>query len=139
MVTAKWLIPTVIYVLTLGGLGITSKFALRHLRWQDLILWSGIGYVLLVIGMLIIGQTQVEFVDGSAWAALGAAAVITALFAFFVALSSGEAGKVVPVSAGYPAVTLIMAAIFLSEGITVAKGAGVLLVVGGVVVLTTAE
>ncbi|QEC48495.1 EamA family transporter [Baekduia soli] len=137
--TAKWLIPTVIYILALAGLGITSKYALRELKWHHLIFWSGVGYVVLVIGLLIFGQTSVQWTAGSGWAALGAAAVITALFMFFVALSTGEASKVVPISAGYPAVTVILAALFLSEGITVAKALGVVLVVGGVVVLTTAE
>ncbi|WP_187368992.1 EamA family transporter [Baekduia soli] len=137
--TAKWLIPTVIYIFANGGLGITSKYALRDLKWQHLIFWSGLGYVMLVIVMLIIGKTSVQWTDGSGWAALGAAAVIIALFMFFVALSTGEAGKVVPISAAYPAVTLFLAAIFLSEAVTVAKLLGVALVVGGVAVLTTAE
>ena len=88
---------------------------------------------------MIVGQTSVEFVAGSAWAALGTVAVITALYMFFVALSTGEVSKIVPISATYPVVTLIMAAIFLSEGVTVAKAVGVVVVVGGVVVLTTAE
>ena len=45
----------------------------------------------------------------------------------------------VSITAAYPVVTLILAAIFLSEAITVAKAVGVLVVVGGVVVLTTAD
>jgi bacterial/archaeal transporter family protein len=138
-VTAKWLIPTVIYVFAGGGLGIMSKVCMRQLRWQDLVLWTGIGYVILGIGFLIAGQTKLEFVAGSSWAALGTVAVIAALYMFFVALSTGEVSKIVPISATYPVVTLILAAIFLSEGVTVAKAAGVLVVVGGVVVLTTAE
>jgi uncharacterized membrane protein len=137
-VTAKWLVPTVIYVFAIGGLGVASKLALRHLRWQDLILWAGIGYAAVAFVLLIIGQTEVQFGAGVGWAALGAAAAIIALFALYVALSSGEAGKVVPISASYPVVTLVLAALFLSEGITIAKAAGVLLVVGGVVVVTSA-
>ncbi len=65
--------------------------------------------------------------------------IITSLFMFFVALSTGEVGKVVPITAAYPVVTLILAALFLSEALTVAKAVGVLVVVGGVVVLTTAD
>jgi bacterial/archaeal transporter family protein len=138
-VTAKWLIPTVIYIFAGGGLGILSKFAMRQMRWQDLVLWTGLVYVVLAIGFLIAGQTSVQFVAGSAWAALGTVAVIAALYMFFVALSTGEVSKIVPISATYPVVTLILAAMFLSEGVTVAKAAGVAVVVGGVVVLTTAD
>ncbi len=44
-----------------------------------------------------------------------------------------------PVTAAYPAVTLILAAAFLGESITPAKACGVGLVVGGVVLLTVAD
>jgi bacterial/archaeal transporter family protein len=138
-VTAEWLIPTVVYIFAAGGLGVLSKVALRHIRWPELVMWSGIGYVILGLFLLGIGQTQVEFVTGSVWAGVGTVVIITSLFMFFVALSSGEVGKVVPITAAYPVVTLILAAIFLSEGITVAKAVGVCIVVGGVVVLTTAD
>lgn len=137
--SAKWIIPTLIYIVAMGGLGITSKFALGNLRWQDLIMWSGIGYVLVVIVMLIIGKVQVEFVTGSGWAVLSAALVITALFSFYGALSSGLPGKVVPVSAAYPAVTLVLAAIFLSGDVTVLRSVGVAVVVAGVTLVTMAR
>lgn len=136
---AKWLIPTLIYILAAGGLGVTSKLALRHLRWQDLILWSGISFVCVAVALLIVGRAHVQLVAGSGWAVLTAAAAITSLIVFYVALVNGEAAKVVPVSAAYPVVTLLLAALFLSEGVTVVRAVGVLLVVGGVVVLTGAR
>lgn len=137
--TAEWVIPTVIFVFVTGSLGITSKLALKTRRWQDLLLWSGIGYVLLVAVMVAIGQTHVQFGAGSGWAAFSAVIVITALCSIYIALSSGPAGKVVPIGAAYPVVTLILAAIFLSEHVTVLKAGGVALVVLGVIVLTKAE
>jgi transporter family protein len=138
-VTAEWIIATLVFIPVTGALGITSKYALADLRWQDLILWTGIGYVLLVIVLLLLGVTRVQFVSGSAWAVASTVAVIAALFSFYIALSSGQAGKVVPVSAAYPAVTLVLAAIFLSEHVTVARAAGMVLVVIGVMVLTAAR
>ena len=131
--------PTLVYIFAAGALGVTTKLALRDVTWQVLIMWSGIGYVVVGMFMLITGATQVEFADGTGWAALGAAVGISALFALFVALTNGEAGAVVPVSAAYPVVTLILAAIFLSESITIAKAGGAVLVIGGVVMLTMAR
>jgi uncharacterized membrane protein len=101
---AGWVVPTLIYIVTTGLLGIFTKFALRDRPWQELILWTGLGYILLVIVLLITGQTSVEFVSGSWWAILSAALVISCLIFLFGALNSGQAGKVVPVSAAYPAV-----------------------------------
>jgi transporter family protein len=139
VVTAKWLIPTVVYIFAAGALGVLSKVALRYIRWTDLVVWTGLAYVLAGLFLLAIGKTQVEFVAGSGWAAFGTVVIITSLFMFFVALSTGEVGKVVPITAAYPVVTLILAALFLSEALTVAKAVGVLVVVGGVVVLTAVD
>jgi transporter family protein len=136
---AGWVVPTLIYIVTTGLLGIFTKFALRDRPWQELILWTGLGYILLVIVLLITGQTSVEFVSGSWWAILSAALVISCLIFLFGALNSGQAGKVVPVSAAYPAVTVIAASIFLSEQLTVVRALGVVVVVAGVAVLTTAK
>jgi len=126
-------------VVAVGALGITSKLALRTLPWQDLILWSGVGYVVVAGFLLVSGQAAVRLTADGAWAAASAALAITSLVALYVALNTGKAGVVVPVTAAYPAVTLILAAAFLGESITVAKACGVLLVVSGVVLLTVAD
>jgi bacterial/archaeal transporter family protein len=133
---AAWLIPTLIYVVTLGGLGVTSKLALKHLEWQDLVLWLAIGHALSVIGLLSTGRAKVRFVPGTGWAILAAATAITGLVAFYIALSTGQASKVVPISGAYPAVTLIFSALFLRERLSVGRAIGVALVVVGVVIVT---
>lgn len=56
-------------------------------------------------------------------------------FAFYSALKSGEASLVVPVAATYPLVALIVSALFLGEAVTLQKAAGIVLVVGGVMLL----
>lgn len=136
--TAAWLVPTMVYVVTLGGLGVTSKLALKHLDWQDLILWSGIGYAIVVTVMLTRGYAKIQFVPGTAWAIVSAVAAIGGLVALYIALSTGQASKVVPISASYPAVTLVFSALFLGERLSLARAIGVALVVGGVIVVTTA-
>ena len=73
------------------------------------------------------------------WAAASAALAIGALILLYIALNTGEASKVVPISAAYPAVTLVLAAIFLSEAITFARAGGMLLVIAGVIVLTSVK
>lgn len=137
--TAAWLIPSLIYVATIGGLGVTSKLALDHLDWQDLLLWQGIGYAIIVPVMLIRRDARVQFVPGTGWTILSAVLAIGGLVSLYLALATGEASKVVPISASYPAVTLIFSAMFLKERLTPARVAGVLLVIGGVILVTTAS
>jgi drug/metabolite transporter (DMT)-like permease len=74
---------------------------------------------------------------GTGWAILSAAMAIGALIALYVALNSGEASTIIPLSAAYPAVTLVLAAVFLSEAVTAAKAGGAALVLAGVVLLTS--
>ncbi len=53
----------------------------------------------------------------------------------YTALKSGEASVVIPISATYPLVTLLIAVLFLGESITIAKLIGIVLVVVGVILL----
>jgi uncharacterized membrane protein len=134
-----WFGPTLYYVVAVGALGVTGKLALRTLVWQDLILWSGIGYVVVVCVLVIIGQAGVRAATGTWWAMLSAALAITSLVSLYYALTHGEATKVAAISAAYPAITAVLAAATLSESLSAARVAGIALVVGGVVLLTLAK
>ncbi len=54
---------------------------------------------------------------------------------FYNALKSGEASKVVPIAGIYPLISFIIGIIFLGEGITAAKTAGVIFVLMGLFLL----
>src|SRR4051812_36756567 len=118
---APWAVPTVVYLFCVGSLGVTAKLALRTLQWPDLVLWAGCGYVLVAGVLLILGRTQLRFVEGSEGACVSAVAAIGGLIALYLALGAGDASKVAPITAAYPAVTLILSAIFLSEPISLAR------------------
>jgi bacterial/archaeal transporter family protein len=115
---------------------VTGKLALRTLNWPDLILWTGAGYILVSAVLLLIGQTQVRFTAGTAWAMASGVLAIGGLIMLYVALGSGSAAKVVAISSAYPVVTLMLAAAFLSEALTVGRVAGTALIVLGVVIIT---
>jgi uncharacterized membrane protein len=134
-----WLAPTIAYVLTLSGMFITSKLALRTLAWQDLIPWAMIAYVVAVAVSVPTGQMRFTWGTGAAWAAAAGVAAVVSLMLLNTALSHGDASKVIPVSAGYPAVVVVLSAIFLAETITLARVGGMVLVVAGVVVLSVAR
>ncbi|MFC1703814.1 EamA family transporter [Candidatus Omnitrophota bacterium] len=62
------------------------------------------------------------------------ASVIGQIF-FYKALKLGDVSRVVPVAAAYPLVSFVLALIFLSEKLTMAKVSGVVLVCMGIVLL----
>jgi len=53
-----------------------------------------------------------------------------------VALSRGDASRVVPITAAYPVFTAVLASIFLSESFSVARMAGTVLIVAGAVLVS---
>jgi transporter family protein len=55
--------------------------------------------------------------------------------ALYNALKVGEASIVVPISATYPLITLIIAVLFLGESVTLTKVLGIILVISGVALL----
>lgn len=134
-----WLLPTLGYIVGVGALGVTGKLALEHLEWPDLILWTGAGYIGVASLLLALGRTELRIVDGTGWAVVSGALAIGSLILLYLALGAGKAGTVTAISAAYPAVTLVLAALFLSESLTATRVAGAALVVGGVVVLTLAD
>jgi len=56
-------------------------------------------------------------------------------FTYYYALKLGDASRVVPIVSAYSLITILAAVIFLSEKMTVYKGAGALLVIAGVFLL----
>ncbi|HYC82370.1 MAG TPA: EamA family transporter [Solirubrobacterales bacterium] len=136
---ARWLIPSLCYVVTVGALGVTSKLALRSVSWQALVTVTTGVYLLAVIVFAALGQIRFGTGIDLFWTVVSAALAVTSLIALYLALGSGEASKVVPISAAYPALTLVLAALFLAEAFTVARAGGVLMVIAGVVVLTTVK
>lgn len=134
-----WLPLTLGYVLALGIVGVTSKLALRTLSWQDLLLVTALVYAATATVLVVSGKAGLRLEPNSWWALVSAVCVVSALVFLYTALGFGEASKVVSISAAYPAVTLVLAAIVLSEEITPLKVAGLVLVVGGVIALSVGD
>jgi transporter family protein len=134
--TARWLVPTAFYVILVGAIGVTGQLALRSLRWQDLLVWTAIGYVMVAAVILIRGDAALGLTAANGWAALSAAMAIGGLIAFYVAVGHGEVSKIVPITATYPAVTLVLSALFLAESVTLLRCVGTGLVIGGVALIS---
>jgi transporter family protein len=134
-----WLLPTLGYVVVLGIWGVTGKLALRTLTWQDVLLITAVSYAVVAIALVLLGQASFHRDSNNWWALASAACVISALIFFYIALRHGDVSKVVPVSAAYPALALLLSAVFLSEDLSLGKIAGVVVVIGGVVLLSVSD
>lgn len=131
----SWLVPTFAYVITTALLGIFTKFGLKGLSWQEMILWAAATYVV-VAAILMLSGTRLVFEGATVPAIAAGACAVLGLVLLFVALKTGDVKTVVPISSAYPIVAMLLGALFLSEKLTVGSVAGTVLVVAGVVLIT---
>jgi bacterial/archaeal transporter family protein len=120
----RWFIPTLGFVALMGVLGIWSRYALKQVSLQGLIVVTALGYAVVILVMLLLRQPLGAEKPGANrtldWTitALGAAIPALALVCLYIALGRGDASKVIPVGSVYPLVTVVLAAIFLGEALT---------------------
>ena len=131
-----WVVPAVAYIFLLGATGVTTRYALRTITWEQMVLWVPVAYLPFAIVLVTTRGARFPVGIGGFWAAVTAFCAAGALVLFFYALTKGEASTVVPVTSVYPLVTLVGAAIFLGEQITTARVLGALLIVSGIIVIS---
>ncbi len=125
---ASWLTFSLTALGLWGVWGLLSKVAAQHLPSQGVYLLAITGH-LAVIAYLAV-KTGLTF----PWQPVGVAAGLAAgvamafgLLAFFQALASGTAAVVVPLTALYPVVTVVLSRVVLRESLTPHQMAGVVL------------
>ncbi|MDP2712773.1 MAG: EamA family transporter [Solirubrobacteraceae bacterium] len=135
MAVVAWLAPALGFTVVLGTLGVTAKLALAQREWQDLLLWITTAYIVAGAVLLVAG-VGLATGSGAGWAAGAGVLAPVTFVALALALSRGPASRVVPVTAAYPAITVVLAAIVLAESPTPVGVLGTALVVAGVVTLS---
>jgi transporter family protein len=132
-----WILPTLVYVVLLGGLGVTAIYALRGLGWQQLVMWTAAAYVTVSI-ILIATGARIHLPGGlPGWMTVVSAFIPpVCIVALYIALSRGPATKVIPVSSAYPFITVFLAAAVLSEALTWKVFIGTVLIVAGAVLVS---
>jgi transporter family protein len=111
-----------------GVWGVLSKAASRHLPAAAVYLLAVAGH-LAVIGYLgLTGGLTIPWQPaGLAFALAGGVCMAFGLLSFFSALAAGPASVVVPLTALYPMVTVVLSWALLKEDLTLRHLAGILL------------
>lgn len=131
---ALWLVPALAFVLIVGSLGVFSDLALEHLVWQEMVVWVAAVYaVVATVTALVIPRLQL--IPSAAFGAASGILAASAMAALFLALGAGEVSRVIPITSSYPVVTGLLAALILSERVTLGRLAGTLLVIAGVIII----
>lgn len=121
-----WLTFSLMALTFWGVWGLLTKVATLHLPPFTAYLISTMGY-LPIIGILLIGSGFRVPWHAVGWSVSLAAGVCAALglLCYYRALGGGPAAKVVPVTALYPLVTVLLSYFLLKENLTLRHLAGI--------------
>jgi transporter family protein len=112
--------------LVLFGLwGFFPKLAVAHLDSRSALVYSAIGSLLVALAVLFSLKMQPAFHPrGAFFAVLTGMAGLAGTLCFYAAASRGRISLVVSITALYPLITIVLAAIFLKEPLTLKQLAG---------------
>jgi uncharacterized membrane protein len=136
---SSWLFSSMVTWLLFGFWGFFGKLASRTVTWQNLVILSNIGWFTILPLVMVIFRQYLKFEANQInyyWAILSGIAGSAGMIFFYIALTRGEASRVVAITAAYPLVVVVLAVIFLREPVTTLKIIGVILTMVGVYFLS---
>ena len=139
MMMKVWLFYALLAAGLWGVWGFFGKMASRTLTSQGLFCVASVGCIAALLLCLAFcvrsGTVEWKSID-SFYGLLSGFVLIMGLLFFYRALATGEATRVVVITATYPLVTLLLAYFFLSETLTMQKVIGVVLAMSGIIFLS---
>ncbi|MBD2446503.1 EamA family transporter [Nostoc sp. FACHB-152] len=130
----EWLIYTLISSVLYGVWGFCSKMAANYITPKSALGYEAIGFSALAL-FVMTGEklTLNSDIRGVIYATLvGVTGAVASLF-LFIALSKGNVSIIIPITALYPIITIIMAYFILKEPITFRQSIGLMLALAAVV------
>jgi transporter family protein len=137
MVIEMWQIITILSLIMWGVWGFILKLVSKNVEWYQI---YAIGSLVTILAASIIAlvyrtQLSINHKDISIILAANVAGALGYIF-FIMALKNGEASVVVPLTALYPAITVILSYIILHENITMLRLIGIILAIAAAVLLS---
>jgi transporter family protein len=136
MRTPTWFMPAVLALILWGVWGFFQKLATNHMPPRNVYLVSALGAIAVVLVMLATSGVPLRLsAEGTLFAA--AAGICSSLggLLFLYAVSRGAVSVVVPFTALYPLVTIILAFTMFKEAVTMKQGIGIVLALFSMVLL----
>ena len=132
----NWVVLCIVTIISWGLWGLFNKFALNNLHWTEVYFASNLA--LFVASVLIWASQKPSISVGSAgfnYAIVAGVMMALGAVAFYVALQTGKAMVVVPLTSLYPVVTIMLSYLILHEQISLTKGLGIVLAVVALVLM----
>lgn len=118
-----------------GFWGFVAKIATDAAGSKFVFVFAQIPYILIAGAMLVVTGPYALKWTALRWTLLGGALGAFGVLCFFLALDRMPAGRVVPMTAAYPALTIVLSWLVLGERLTPRHIAGVLFALVGIALL----
>ena len=134
----SWFSPAVVVLLTWGLVGLLQKLSTNYLSAESALIWLVAGFFLLD-PWLYPRESILDFSARSLlWTFLSALLNALGAWALLAAMKhGGKASIVVPLTALYPIVTIVLAPLVLHESISHSQQLGVICALAAVALLST--
>ncbi len=125
-----WLLYSLLCLILWGLWGFALKIAYQNLSWTQTYFLSSLASFTFMLIVILFYRMKLPPIGAASIAAILAGLFGGAGYLFFVkALEQGKASIVIPLTALYPAITVIIALIVLREKISIYQGLGILLAI----------
>jgi transporter family protein len=136
MRTPAWFIPAVVTLLLWGVWGLFQKLATNQMPPRNVYLAAVVGMIVVALVVLATSNSPLQMnARGIFFAFLAGICSSLGGFLFLHAVSRGKASIVIPFTALYPLVTIILSFTILNETITAKQGMGIALALISMVLL----
>ncbi|MCP5109834.1 MAG: EamA family transporter [bacterium] len=133
-----WVFFSLLVVILWGVVGLFQKLSTNYVSAEAAFVWLSVGYFLLLPAMFYYAGLELPLETIPAWlgVAAGTANGLGALALFAAMRSGGKASIVVPLTALYPLVTVLLAPVLFNEALTLRGVAGAVLSVVAIILLS---
>jgi len=136
MKTTSWLLPAIFSMILWGVWGLFQKLATNHMPPRNVYFFATAGALCVVCSVLATSSFPLSVTSkGILFAVIAGACSSLGGLLFLTAINRGEASIVIPFTALYPVITIILSFTILQETITPKQGIGIVLALLSMVLL----
>ncbi len=137
MVFKMWQLVAILSLMMWGLWGFILKFVTKSIEWYQIYAIGSLVTIIATSVIAIIYRSQLLINQRDTFIILAASVAGVLGYIFFImALKDGKASVVVPLTALYPAITVVLSYIILHEDITVLQLIGIILAIIAAVLLS---
>ncbi len=132
-----WLLFAVLSMLMWGLWGVLTKVALTNSEWFHYYVYGSLAtfVAVTIIALYHKGSLAITF-DNLKIILLASALGVLGYIFFVLAVNTGKASVVVPLTALYPAITAVLSALILKEELTLSHIMGIILAIIAIILLS---